>query len=157
MIQDDLSGRLSTRAPSPIRKTQARNARVQDCGAGARQQDPSATAPRRDRMEDRGDKVRRFSASPRLTQKGVFRHASLSRRNDQTPKSLCLSSAFRGRLPYVAPFGLVASAKSRPVPSGLQRAAVDVSARAKSAPFCSSFLKREGGTSAMVKLLMSVT
>ena len=77
---------------------------MQDCGRARSAQDPSASAPRRNRMEDRGDKVRRLSASPRIIQKVVFRHASLSRRNDQAPKSLCLSSAFRGRLPYVAPF-----------------------------------------------------
>jgi hypothetical protein len=51
---------------------------------------------------------------------------------------------FAAVCPMLRRFGLVASAKSRPVPSGLKRAADDVSARAKSAPFCSSFPETGG-------------
>jgi hypothetical protein len=51
---------------------------------------------------------------------------------------------FAAVCPMLRRFGLVASAKSRPVPSGLKRAADDVSARSKSAPFCSSFPETGG-------------
>jgi hypothetical protein len=70
-------------------------------------QDPSASASRRDRMEDRDDKILPLFRVPANHTKVVFGHASLNR----NPNSLCLHSAFRGHLPRVAPSGLVAAAR----------------------------------------------
>ena len=114
---------------------------MQDCGTRARQQDPSASASGRDRIDHRDDKVPPPFGVPANHVKRRVQARFLKSAKRSSLKSLCINSAFRGNLPRVAPSGLVGASPSDPVPEWLKRAADPVSARAKNALFPSSFLE----------------